>query len=106
MPRVGDEGRVGRMVDRLDPGQTLDQLRVVAMDVLHQLGLGVGRAGDQHRPGIGDGDGDLMEKVPILRGVAAADRIGLVMDMERRFVRGRTRRSTSSALKWKILASR
>jgi hypothetical protein len=74
------------MIDRFDPSQAIDQLRIVPMDVLDQLGLGVRRAGDEHRPCVGDGGGDLMEKVLIFGDMPATQRVCLVMDMVGRIV--------------------
>ena len=75
------------MIDGLDPGNMLDQLRIVVMDVLHQLGLGVGRTGDEDFACVGDGGGNLVEEILILGGMAAADRVRLVMDVAGRVVR-------------------
>jgi hypothetical protein len=81
MASVGDERCIRRMVDRLNSSQPFDQLWVMSMHVFHQFGLGIGWSSGEHLAGIGDGDGNLMEEILILRGVTAADRIRLVMDM-------------------------
>ena len=51
------------------------------VNVLDQFGLGIGRAGDQNRAGVGDGLDDSLEILMIRRGMSAADAIGLVMDV-------------------------
>ena len=85
--RVGDELAVARMVDGFHAGDDLHQLRVVVVDVLDELGLGVGRPGDEHGAGVRNRLRDPVEESLVFRGVSAADRIGLVMDVLGRVVR-------------------
>jgi hypothetical protein len=87
MPGMGDELAVARMIDGLDADDYLHQLRIVRTDVLDQFGLGIGRSGDKHRAGIRDGLRDSMKESVIFGGIAAADRVCLVVDVSRRIVR-------------------
>ena len=84
---VSDELRVARMIDGLDAGNDLHQSRVVLADVLDQLGLGIGRSGDENRAGVGDRLSDRLQEGVIFRRMSAADGIGLVMDVSCRVVR-------------------
>jgi len=75
------EFAVGRMIECLDRRNTLQQLRRVALDVLEQLVLGVRRAPDQDRACGANSVHHRLKESLVLGTVAAADRIGLVMDM-------------------------
>ena len=66
------------MIDRFHADDLLHQPRLMLVDVLHQLGLGVCRARDQDRARAFDRLDDAMKKVLILRGVPAADGVCLV----------------------------
>ena len=81
MPRVGHQLAVGRMIERLHRRDTRQQLRRMLLDMLEQLVLGVRRAADQDRARVTDGLHHRVEESLVLGSVAAADRIGLVMDM-------------------------
>src|SRR6476646_6849097 len=52
-PSVSDQRTIARMVDRFHAGDGFHLARFVLVDVLDQLGLGVGRAGDENRIGFG-----------------------------------------------------
>ena len=75
------------MIDGFDASDQLHQFRIMLVNVLHEFGLGIARAGDQHRAGIGDRLDDGVQEVLVGRGVAAADRVGLVMDVLGRIIR-------------------
>ena len=75
------ELRVARVIDAFNPDDLLRQLRIVLADMFDQCRLGVGRTGDEDRARIGDRLGDRVKKGLIFRGVPAADRIGLVMNV-------------------------
>jgi len=87
MSSVGDELPVAWMIDGFDSDDDPHQLGIMLADVLDQLGLGVGRAGDENRVGFGEGFRDGMKIFMIRGGVPAADRIGLVMDVLGRMLR-------------------
>ena len=74
------------MIDRFHAGNGFHLARLVLMNVLDQLGLGVGRAGDENGIGVGERFGDGVKILMIRGGMSAADRIGLVMNMPRRHV--------------------
>ena len=57
------------------------------VNVFDQLGLGIGRPGDQNRAGVSDRMRNRLEKILILGGVSRADGIGLVVDVPGRIVR-------------------
>ena len=86
VPGVSHELRVAGMVDGLDADNRLHQLRMVLVNVPDQFGLGVGRPGDQDRAGVGDRSRHRLEKILILRGMAAADGICLVVDVPGRMI--------------------
>src|SRR5262249_61857972 len=75
------------MVDRLDPLDAAHQRRVVMMDVLDELGLGVGRSRDEDGARIRHGFDHAMVKVLILGRMAAADRVRLVVKVTGGIVR-------------------
>ena len=62
LARVRHELRVARMIDAFHADDLLCQLRIVLADMLDELGLGVGRAGDQDRARIRDRLGDRLQK--------------------------------------------
>jgi hypothetical protein len=76
-----DQSTVSWMIDAFDARYPLDQARVMLMDVLDELGLGVGWPCDQHRTSVADRLCNVMQKVLIFGRMAAPDRIGLVMEM-------------------------
>jgi len=79
--RVGDECTIGRVVDGLNRRDPLDELGVVAVDVLDQLGLGICRTGNQYRAGGTDCTDHVLKEGVIFGGVAATDRVGFVMNV-------------------------
>ncbi len=84
---MGDERRIAWMVDRFNSRNALRLARVVLMNVLDQLGLGIGRPGDQDHLRIGNRLGNGLEVFTIFGRVSATDTIGLVMDVSCRVIR-------------------
>jgi hypothetical protein len=84
---ISNQRAVARMIDRFDAGNGLHLAWFVLVDVLDQLGLGVGRAGDENGIGVGERFGDGVKILMISGSVSAPDRIGLVMDVLRRMLR-------------------
>ena len=60
---VGNQLFVDGMIDGLDAGQPFDELRLMPMHMLDQLGFRVGGAGDQNRGGVRDGIRDAMQEI-------------------------------------------
>jgi hypothetical protein len=81
LARMRHELGGARVIDAFHADDLLRQLRIVLADMFDQRGLGVGRAGDKDRTGIGDRLRDRMQKSMVFGGVPAADRIGLVMNV-------------------------
>ena len=79
--RVGDECTIAGMVDGLNRRDPLDELGVVAVDVLDQFGLRIGRTGDQYCAGGTDCTDHVLKEGVIFGGVPAADRVGFVMNV-------------------------
>jgi len=69
------------MVDGLNRRDPLDELGVVAVDVLDQFGLRIGRTGDQYCAGGTDCTDHVLKEGVIFGGVPAADRVGSVMNV-------------------------
>lgn len=69
------------MIQCLDSGEALQQARVVALDVLHELVLLATGAGDQDRTGAAQGKRCPVQELLILGGVSAADGVGFVVDV-------------------------
>src|SRR5205823_14851485 len=69
------------MVDGLNRRDPLDELGVVAVDVLDRFGLRIGRTGDQYCSGGTDCTDHVLKEGMIFGGVPAADRGGLVMNV-------------------------
>ena len=84
---IGDQRTVARMIDGLHRRNDVHQFRLMAVNVLHELGLCIGRAGDEDGAGAGDRIGDRLQESLILRGMSAPDRVGFVMDVSRRMIR-------------------
>jgi hypothetical protein len=84
--RVSDQRTVARMIDRFHAGYGFHFVRLMLVNMLNQLGLGIGRAGDENGIGVREGFGDGAKVLMIRGGVSAPDRIGLAMDMFGRMV--------------------
>jgi len=69
------------MIDGLHRRNGVHQIRLMAVDVLHELGLRIGRACDEDRARLCDRLGDRVKESVILSGVSAADAVRLVVDM-------------------------
>jgi hypothetical protein len=78
---VGDECTIGGMVDGLNRCDPLDELGIVAVDVLDQFGLGIRRTGDQYCAGRTDCTDHVLKEGVIFGSVPAADRVGFVMNV-------------------------
>ena len=87
MPGMGDELRVARMIDGFDAGDDLHQSRRVLVDVLDQRVFGIAGPGNQNRAAVGDRSDDGLQEVAILRGVPAAQRVRLMVNVPRRMIR-------------------
>jgi hypothetical protein len=85
-PGVSDQFSVGWVVDCLDASDFGLQRWQMLFDVFDQSGLGIGGAGDQHGASIGDGLRNMLQIGMILRRVATADTVGLVVYMARRMI--------------------
>jgi hypothetical protein len=75
------------MIDGFDANDTLGQLRIMDANMFDQLGLCVGRSGDETSACVGNGFGDGVEIVVIRGDVSAPDRVRLVMNMFGRMIR-------------------
>ena len=80
---IGDDLAVARVVGSFYRDDALADLRVLLPEKFGQLGFGAGRADDQDFAGVAQGTRQLREKFLVGSGVAAADRIGLVMKVSR-----------------------
>src|SRR5882762_4097977 len=69
------------MIDGLNARDPLDELGVVAVDVLDQFGLGVCRTGYQYCAGGTDCTDHVLKEGVILRDVPATDRVRFVMNV-------------------------
>ena len=79
--RVGDECTIAGMVDGLNRRDPLDELGVVAVDVLDQFGLGIRRTSDQYCARGTDCTDHVLKENVIFGGVPAADRVRFVMNV-------------------------
>ena len=84
---MSDQLRVAWVIDRLDPCDDFHQLRIVMVNVLHEIVLGVGRARDENRTRVRDRFGNRVQEVLVGRGMATADRTRLVMHLLGRVIR-------------------
>jgi hypothetical protein len=82
-----DQRAVSWVVDRLDTGNALREIRMVTFKVDGQLRLGACWTRDQDSFCIRDRFGNLLEEIQIRGRVAAAGCVRLVMDVPRRIVR-------------------
>ena len=72
---MGDGFAVNRVIERLHPGDGFFQRGGMALNMLQQFGLGVCGAGDQDCAGRAHPFDHFLQKLVVLGGVAAADRI-------------------------------
>jgi hypothetical protein len=82
-----DERCVTRMIDGFDPDDDRHPLRIVLVDVLDKLGLGISRPGYENRARVCNRIHDGVKIVVVFRGMPAPDGVGLVMDMSGRMIR-------------------
>jgi hypothetical protein len=78
---VGDECTIGGMVDGLYRRDSLDELGIVAVDMLDQFGLGIRRTGDQYCASAANCTDHVLKEGVIFGGMPAADRVGLMMNV-------------------------
>jgi hypothetical protein len=81
LPGISDELRVAWMIHRFHSDDDIHQLGVVVVNVLDQLGLRIGRSGNENRAGICNCFSGGVKIGVIFRGVTASNRICLVMDV-------------------------
>jgi hypothetical protein len=78
---VGDECTIGGMVDGLYRRDSLDELGIVAVDMLDQFGLGIRRTGDQYCASAANCTDHVLKEGVIFGGMPAADRVGFMMNV-------------------------
>src|SRR5580704_8578444 len=76
---IGDDLAVARVIGSFHRDDALADLRVLLPEGFGQFGFRAGRPDDQDFAGVAQGTGHLSEKFLVGCGVAAADRVGLVM---------------------------
>jgi hypothetical protein len=81
LPGVGNQLAIGGVINRLNAGNLGAQPRYVSADMLHELRLGICRSRNQYSSRIGNGLCHSLKEIVILRRMAAANRIGLVVNM-------------------------
>ena len=74
------------MIDGFHPDDHRHPLRIVLVNVLEQLGLGVGRPGYENRARVCNRIHDGVKIIVIFRSMSASDGVGFVMDMSRRMI--------------------
>jgi hypothetical protein len=83
---VGDDLRIARMVGGFDRDDSTADYRIVHANIFCEFDFGAGRSEDQYFAGTADGIQHLFQEFLAFMDVAAADRVGLVMNMPRRHV--------------------
>src|SRR5215467_11870157 len=86
LSRVGDEFRGAWVIDCLHADNGAHQPGTVAMNMLGQLGLCIGRPSNEDRTCICDGIRNRLQIGVILRGMPTADHICLVMNVPCRMI--------------------
>ena len=84
---VGDEFAISRVIDSFHTDDYIHQSGIMFADVLDQLGLGIGRPGNENRASIRDRLSDSLKEGVILRGMTAPDRVRLMVDVLGRMIR-------------------
>ena len=79
---VSDKFAIGGVVDSLDACNLGAQCGHMALDMLDELGLRTCRSRDEYGSCVGDGLRYPLKEFVILGGVAAANCVGLVVDMK------------------------
>jgi hypothetical protein len=80
---IGDDLAVARVVGSFHRDDALGDLRVLLSEKFGQFGFRAGRTDDHDFAGVAQGTRHLREKLLVGCGVAAADRVGLVMKVSR-----------------------
>jgi hypothetical protein len=75
------------MIDGFHRRNGVHHLGIMAVNVLHELGLCIGRAGDEDSGRAGNRLGNGLKESLILRGMSAADGVRFMMDMFGRIMR-------------------
>ena len=78
---------IAGMINRFNCGDAFGNLGVMRCEVMHQFSFGVGRAGDENGATARQGVGHLVEVGDIRGLMAAADGVGLVVNMLRGMIR-------------------
>jgi hypothetical protein len=81
--RVGDNLRIAGMVGGFNRNYSIADLRIMFANVFGEFDFSAGRSEDQDFAGIADGVQHLFQEFLAFMDMAAADRIGLVMNMPR-----------------------
>ena len=84
--RVGDDLGIAGMVGGFNRDYSTADLRIMFANIFGEFDFSAGRSKDQNLAGIADGVQHLFKEFLAFMDVAAADRIGLVMNMPRRHV--------------------
>jgi len=84
--RVGDNLGVAGMVGGFNRSYSTADLRIMFANIFGEFDFSAGRSEDQDFAGIADGVQHLFQEFLAFMDMAAADRIGLVMDMPGRHV--------------------
>jgi hypothetical protein len=84
--RIGDNLGIAGMVRGFNGDYSTTDLRIIFSNILGEFDFGAGRSKDQNLAGIADCVQHPFKEFLAFLGVAAADRVGLVMNMPRRHV--------------------
>jgi hypothetical protein len=85
--RVGDNLRIAGVVGGFNRNYSTADLRIMLANIFGEFDFRAGRSEDQDLAGIADGVEHLFQEFFAFMDMAAANRIGLVMNMSRRHVR-------------------
>jgi hypothetical protein len=77
----GHQRAIARMIQGLDAGNPLRQFRTLLLNVVFQLGLGIGRAGNQKRARVRERFEDAVKEFLVYLKMAAAGGVGLVLQV-------------------------
>jgi len=84
---ISEERSIARMVDGFHRRNGVHHFGIMAVNMLQQLCLCIGRTGDEDSARAGNRVGDGLQEGLILRGMSAADGARFVMDMFGRIMR-------------------
>src|ERR1700722_17571493 len=85
-PRISHKFLVRRVIRRLDPLDLDHHLRMRMLDVLDEFVFLARWSDDEDGAGVGDRPGDFLKKILVLRRVAAADDVRLVVEVAHRIL--------------------